>query len=72
MADKKYLKNVYDDFFGPVIDGVREGIKETKKTRASLDPEASLKQAEDAVLIDTTHMTIDEAVEAILKVLEAK
>ena len=49
MADKKYLKNVYDDFFGPVIDGVREGIKETKKTRASLDPEASLKQAEDAL-----------------------
>ena len=49
MADKNYLKNVYDDFFGPVIDGVREGIKETKKTRASLDPEASLKQAEDAL-----------------------
>ena len=33
---------------------------------------APLKQAEDAVLIDTTHMTIDEAVEAVLKVLEAK
>ena len=33
---------------------------------------APLKQAEDAVLIDTTHMTIDEAVEAVLTALEAK
>ena len=49
MADKKYLKNVYDDFFGPVLDGVKEGIKETKKTRKNADPEASLKQAEDAL-----------------------
>jgi SpoVK/Ycf46/Vps4 family AAA+-type ATPase len=49
MADKKNLKNVYDDFFGPVIDGVREGIKETKKSRTAASPEASLKQAEDAL-----------------------
>jgi len=49
MADKKYLKNVYDDFFGPVIDGVKEGIKETKKARYASGPEASLKQAEDAL-----------------------
>ena len=33
---------------------------------------APLKRAEDAVLIDTTHMTIDEAVEAVLAALEAK
>ena len=33
---------------------------------------APLKQAEDAVLIDTTHMTIDEAVDAVLKTLEEK
>ena len=33
---------------------------------------APLKQAEDAVLIDTTHMTIDEAVEAVIQALEAK
>ena len=33
---------------------------------------APLKQAEDAVLIDTTHMTIDEAVEAVLRTLEAR
>ena len=33
---------------------------------------APLKQAEDAVLIDTTHMTIDQAVEAVLRALEAK
>ena len=33
---------------------------------------APLKQAEDAVLIDTTHMTVDEAVDAVLKALEAK
>ena len=33
---------------------------------------APLKQAEDAVLIDTTNMTIDEAVEAVLTALEAK
>ena len=33
---------------------------------------APLKQAEDAVLIDTTHMTIDEAVEAVLQALEVK
>ncbi len=33
---------------------------------------APLRQAEDAVLIDTTHMTIDEAVEAVLEALEAK
>ena len=33
---------------------------------------APLKQAEDAVLIDTTHMTIGEAVEAVLRVLEEK
>ncbi len=33
---------------------------------------APLRQAEDAVLIDTTHMTIDEAVEAVLRALEAK
>ena len=33
---------------------------------------APLKQAEDAVLIDTTHMTIDEAVDAVLRALEAK
>ena len=33
---------------------------------------APLKQAEDAVLIDTTHMTIDEAVDAVLTALEAK
>ena len=33
---------------------------------------APLKQAEDAVLIDTTHMTIDEAVETVLQALEAK
>ena len=33
---------------------------------------APLKQAKDAVLIDTTHMTIDEAVEAVLTALEAK
>ncbi|MBQ3945978.1 MAG: (d)CMP kinase, partial [Alphaproteobacteria bacterium] len=33
---------------------------------------APLKQAEDAVLIDTTHMTIDEAVEAVLQALEAE
>ena len=33
---------------------------------------APLKQAEDAVLIDTTHMTIDEAVEAVLTALEVK
>ncbi|MGX8687353.1 MAG: AAA family ATPase, partial [bacterium] len=39
-----------DDFFGPVIDGVREGIKETKKSRAAANPEASLKQAEDALM----------------------
>ncbi len=33
---------------------------------------APLKQAEDAVLIDTTHMTIDEAVETVIRALEAK
>ena len=33
---------------------------------------APLKQAEDAVLIDTTHMTIDEAMDAVLKTLEEK
>ena len=33
---------------------------------------APLKQAEDAVLIDTTHMTIDEAVDTVLKALEAR
>ena len=33
---------------------------------------APLKQAEGAVLIDTTHMTIDEAVDAVLKALEEK
>ena len=33
---------------------------------------APLKQAEDAVFIDTTHMTIDEAVDAVLQALEAK
>ena len=33
---------------------------------------APLKQAEDAVLIDTTHMTIEEAVEAVLRALETK
>jgi len=33
---------------------------------------APLKQAEDAVRIDTTHMTIDEAVDAVLTALEAK
>ena len=33
---------------------------------------APLWQAKDAVLIDTTHMTIDEAVEAVLRALEAK
>ncbi len=33
---------------------------------------APLRQAEDAVLIDPTHMTIDEAVEAVLEALEAK
>lgn len=33
---------------------------------------APLRQAEDAVLIDTTHMTIDEAVDAVLQALEAK
>ena len=33
---------------------------------------APLRQAEDAVLIDTTHMTIDEAVEAVLRALEEK
>ena len=33
---------------------------------------APLRQAEDAVLIDTTHMTIDEAVDAVLRALEAK
>ena len=33
---------------------------------------APLKQAEDAVLIDTTHMTIDEAVETVLRALEEK
>lgn len=33
---------------------------------------APLRQAEDAVLIDTTHMTIEEAVEAVLRALEAK
>ena len=49
MADKNHLKNVYEDFFSPVLDGVREGIKETKKTRQKADPQASLKQAEDAL-----------------------
>ena len=33
---------------------------------------APLRQAADAVLIDTTHMTIDEAVDAVLAALEAK
>lgn len=33
---------------------------------------APLKQAEDAVLIDTTQMTIEEAVDAVLKALEAR
>ena len=33
---------------------------------------APLKQAEDAVFIDTTNMTIDEAVDAVLQALEAK
>ena len=33
---------------------------------------APLKQADDVVLIDTTHMTIDEAVDAVLKTLEEK
>ena len=33
---------------------------------------APLRQAEDAVFIDTTHMTIDEAVDAVLKALEEK
>lgn len=33
---------------------------------------APLRQAEDAVLIDTTHMSIDEAVDAVLRALEAK
>lgn len=33
---------------------------------------APLKQAEDAVLIDTTYMTIEEAVDAVLKALEAR
>ena len=31
---------------------------------------APLKQAEDAVLIDTTNLTIEEAVEAVLRILE--
>lgn len=33
---------------------------------------APLRQAEDAVFIDTTHMTVDEAVDAVLEALEAK
>ena len=32
---------------------------------------APLRQAEDAVFIDTTHMTIEEAVDTVLKALEA-
>lgn len=33
---------------------------------------APLKQAEDAVLIDTTHMTVEEAAEKIVKLVERK
>ena len=33
---------------------------------------APLKQAEDAVLIDTTHLSIEEAVETVLKALEER
>lgn len=33
---------------------------------------APLKQAEDAVLIDTTHMTVEEAAEKIVKLVEGK
>ena len=35
----------------------------------TVDP---LRAAEDAVVVDTTHMTFDESVEAILRVVEAK
>lgn len=35
----------------------------------AVDP---LRAAEDAVVVDTTHMTFDESVEAILRVVEAK
>ena len=31
-----------------------------------------LRQAEDAILMDSTNMTIDEEVEAVLKIVEEK
>ena len=55
----------------PDFDAILKDI-EARDYQDSHRDYAPLKQAEDAVFIDTTQMTIDEAVEAVLKALEEK
>ena len=55
------------DTFEEVLQAVKD--RDEQDMNRKVEP---LRQAEDAVLVDSTNMTFDEAVEAILTIVEEK
>lgn len=61
--DQKGIKMSYEE--------ILENIK-FRDNNDKTSPVAPLKQAEDAIYVDTTHMTIEEVVEEIVKIVNEK
>ena len=55
------------DTYEEVLQAVKD--RDDQDMNREVEP---LRQAEDAILMDSTNMTIDEEVEAVLKIVEEK
>jgi cytidylate kinase len=69
-ADRRY-RELIEKGEKADLDEIRAQIKE-RDERDMNRPISPLKQAEDAVLVDTSDMTIDEVVAAIMRIIEEK
>ena len=69
-ADRRY-RELIEKGEKADLDEIRAQIKE-RDERDMNRPISPLKQAEDAVLVDTSDMTIDEVVAAIMHIIEEK
>ena len=69
-ADRRY-RELIEKGEKADLDEIKAQIKE-RDERDMNRPISPLKQAEDAVLVDTSDMTIDEVVAAIMRIIEEK
>ena len=69
-AKRRYLENI-EKGLPADLNEILAQIKE-RDERDMNRPVAPLKQADDAVLVDTSDLTIDEVVEKILAIIDEK